>query len=277
MTANRAVAHPDPLNGWPYVRFKARIDVIRFLMGIGYERSIEYPWVSRHLQPQAADRVVDIGSGTSIFPLFVHATTGAAVHCLDFDRSVLRLAGYAEQAGLGESLRNGTLVVSQLSSLPMPYADGYFDKLSCVSTIEHSPDDADTACMVELMRIVRKGGRLVFSVPIAERHTDVYTNADVYDRKYRGHPVFYERQYDHRTVHERLIEPSGATLVAIEAFGEPGFEFGRRIAYRKGIGVEGLLKPFRWTMPFFAHHLIKPVRLESPPPRSFCCFALQKA
>lgn len=264
------------LNGWPFVRFKAKIDLIRFLMGIGYERSIEYPWIFRELQLAAGQRVIDIGSGNSVFPLFLHATTGATVHCMDFDRSVLRLTGYAEKCRLGESLRNRTLVVEQFSSLPLPYPDGYFDALSCISTIEHSPDESDTKSMLELMRLVKKGGRLAFSVPIASHHVDVYINSDVYDRKFSGAPVFYERQYDSQSIYERLICPSGATLLSLEAFGEPGFEFGRRIAYQTWIGMGGVLKPFRWTMPLFAHRFIRPVPLEHPPLRSFCCFVLQK-
>ena len=264
------------LNAWPYVRFKARIDVVRFLMGIGYERAIEYPWVFHALQINEEDTVIDVGSGTSIFPLFIQAFTGATVHCMDFDRSILRLETYAEKCGLGDALHNGKLVIKQCSSLPLPYADGYFDKLSCVSTIEHSPDDSDTASMLELVRVVKTGGRLAFTVPIADRHRDVFLDSDVYNRKYRGEPVFYERHYDSRSIHERLIRPSGATLVGLQAYGEPGFEFGRRIAYRGWIGMGGLLKPFRWAMPYFAHRFIQPVAIEQPPLRSFCCFTLQK-
>lgn len=264
------------LNGWPFVRFKAKIDVVRFLMGIGYERAIEYPWVFRELQAATTDRVIDIGSGTSIFPLFVHATTGATVHCMDFDRSVLRLADYARKCGLEASLKAETLVIRQFDAFPLPYPDGHFDRLSCISTIEHSPNDSDTACMQELVRLVKPGGRLVFSVPIAKAHRDVFVETDVYNRKYVGKPEFYERHYDQRSLQDRLIGPSGARLVAMEAFGESGFQFGAKVAFREGIGLEGALKPLRWTMPFFARRFIRTVSLETPPPRSFCCFALQK-
>jgi SAM-dependent methyltransferase len=264
------------LDGWPYVRFKARIDAIRFLMGIGYERAIEYPWTYRALRLERGQRVIDVGSGNSVFPLYLHATTGATVHAMDFDRSVLRLTGYAEKCGLGPSLQNETLVIRQCASLPLPYPDGYFDALSCISTIEHSPEDSDTASMMEMMRLVKKGGRLVFSVPIAASHKDVYIDADVYDRRYSGKPVFYERHYDSGSIYDRLIRPSGGSLLSLQAFGEPHFEFGRRIAYRPWIGMGGVLKAFRWTMPLFAHRFIVPVPLENPPLRSFCCFALEK-
>ena len=244
-------------------------------MGIGYERAIEYPWVFRELSIGPTNRLIDIGSGTSIFPLG-RQQSPASVHCVDFDSSVLRLDGYARKAGLTSAVDDGTLVFRQIAGFPLEYADGFFDRLSCISTIEHSPNDSDTACMLELVRLVRPGGLLVFSVPIAERHTDVFVKSDVYDRKYGGEPVFYERHYDHRTIYSRLIDPSGAKLLAIEAFGEPGFEFGRHVAFRPLIGVEGLLRPLRWALPAAAHSLIKPVPLEKPPLRSFCCFALEK-
>ena len=113
-------------------------------------------------------------------------------------------------------------------------------------------------------------------MPIAAEHRDIFLDGDVYNRAYQGKPVFYERHYDSRTLYERLIRPSGATLLSLQAFGEPGFEFGRQVAYRKGIGMGGLLKPFRWAMPLFAHRFITEVPLDRPPLRSFCCFTLQK-
>jgi hypothetical protein len=75
---------------------------------------------------------------------------------------------------------------------------------------------------------------------------------------------------------ERLIRPSGGRLLKLEAYGEPHFEFGRRIAYRKVIGLGGLLKPWRWAMPWAAERFIRPVDLRNPSPRSFCCFTLEK-
>lgn len=264
------------LSGWPYVCFKARIDLVRFLMGIGYERSIEYPWVFNALEISPRDVLIDIGSGNTIFPLFVKRQTRATVHAVDLDESILRLIPYAQKAGLSSSLADETLVIRQTDSVRLPYGDEAFDCLSCISTIEHVPDDGDPDMMRELMRVVKPGGRLALSVPINKRHTDVFIRRDVYDRKFTGDPVFFERQYDSETIYSRLIVPSGARLTAIQAFGEPAFEFGRRVYYRPRLGVGGILKPFRWLMPAFAHKYIQPIPLQDPPPRSFCCFALQK-
>lgn len=267
----------NKLNGWPYVRFKARIDFVRFLMGIGYERAIEYPWIFHALDLNERHRFIDIGSGNTIFPLYVKQATGAMVHCVDLDTSILTLSGYAKKAGLGDALQNGTLVIRHLPDSRLPYPDNFFDRLACISTIEHCPGDTDTQTMRELVRVVRPGGTLAFSVPISAAHQDVFVQGQVYNRKYAGEPVFYERQYDARSLEDRLIAPSGAELIALQAFGEPGFAFGSRVAYNRYVGIGRLLKPLRWTMPAFAHRFIKPIPLENCPPRSFCCFALRKS
>ena len=177
--------NPSFPSAWAFVRFKARIDWLRFAMGIGYERAVDYPWIFSELELGPKDRLIDVGSGATVFPLFVRAETGATVQCIDYDANVLRLKRYARKCGLGEALDDGTLVIQQVSGGRLPFPDSAFDKLSCISTIEHTPDERDTEAMLELFRIVRKGGRLAFSVPIAVKHTDVFVSADVYERKFR--------------------------------------------------------------------------------------------
>lgn len=262
------------LNGWPFVKYKARIDLPRFLMGIGYERAIEYAWIFRALGIRRAHKFIDIGTGTTSFPLYVKHHTGAEVHAVDLDASILRLIDYAKKAGLGSSVADGTLVIRHIAEPTLPYPDETFDRLACISVIEHSPDDG--VALREMLRVMKPGGILGFSVPIDARHRDVYVEESVYERKFGGQALFYERQYDHQTIFERLIEPSRAELLDLQAFGETRFQFGQRVVYHPKYGIESLLKPLRWTLPAFAHRFIQPVALQNPPPRSFCCFALRK-
>jgi ubiquinone/menaquinone biosynthesis C-methylase UbiE len=165
--------NPSFPSAWAFVRFKARIDWLRFAMGIGYERAVEYPWIFRELELGPTDKLIDVGSANTVFPLFVRAETGASVHCIDYDAKILRLRTYARKCGLGEALDDGTLVIQQVSGRRLPFPDSAFDKLSCISTIEHTPEEGDAEALLELFRIVRRGGRLAFSVPIAAKHTRV--------------------------------------------------------------------------------------------------------
>jgi 2-polyprenyl-3-methyl-5-hydroxy-6-metoxy-1,4-benzoquinol methylase len=54
----------------------------------------------------------------------------------------------------------------------MPFSDGEFDSIWAGEIVEHIPEHLLDASMREFIRVVRKGGRLVFSVPIGTHHND---------------------------------------------------------------------------------------------------------
>src|SRR5207247_9369911 len=122
----------------------------------------------------------------SVFPLYVRAVTGATVHCVDFDPAILLLKSYAVKCGLARSLEDASLTIQCLKKSALPYPDESFHRISCVSTIEHSPEDSDTSTMLDIVRIVKRGGLMAFSVPINKTHTDVYVESAVYNREYEG-------------------------------------------------------------------------------------------
>ena len=62
----------------------------------------------------------------------------------------------------------------------LPWEDGYFDLITCLDVIEHTPDDRMT--MAELRRVCQPGGFLVVTVPAYQA---LWSTHDVANHHYR--------------------------------------------------------------------------------------------
>ncbi|MBV8949133.1 MAG: class I SAM-dependent methyltransferase [Solirubrobacterales bacterium] len=72
----------------------------------------------------------------------------------------------------------GEVRVGRLEELP--WADGYFDLITCLDVIEHTPDDRAT--LSELRRVCKPGGFLVVTVPA---YQGLWSTHDVANHHYR--------------------------------------------------------------------------------------------
>jgi malonyl-CoA O-methyltransferase len=104
------------------------------------------------LRPRRGERVLDAGCGTGrSFPALARA--GGDVVGLDFSPGMLRTARRGHPGV--------PLVLADLGR-PWPFGDGTFDAILCALVGEHL-DRLPAAC-AEMRRVLRLGGRLVFSV-----------------------------------------------------------------------------------------------------------------
>ncbi|HEV8335831.1 MAG TPA: class I SAM-dependent methyltransferase [Candidatus Polarisedimenticolia bacterium] len=165
-----------------------------------WSRAWEYPWAIL-----AADlggrplRVADIGGGGSPFALYL-ARHGH--DCSVVDPSLNEGAGcvYDQRKSLGANLRSMSKKVlfraagiNSVWGLPeaggddriryhadpaeaLPFPDGHFDRVFCLSVIEHIPSELWAGCVKEFQRVLRPGGRLV----ITQDMTPEEANARVY-------------------------------------------------------------------------------------------------
>lgn len=122
----------------------------------------EYPWALERALERAAlrpgARVLDVGSGDSIFPVYL-AERGFRVTAVDL----------AFDGGLGA--RHGVeidYVEADMRSMPLPCAA--FDAVFCISVIEHLPDDGVRPALAEMRRVLRPGRPLILT-------TDYYEDA----------------------------------------------------------------------------------------------------
>lgn len=119
----------------------------------------EYPWALERAALAPGARALDAGSGASIFPVYL-ARLGLEVTALDLE--VPRRFG----AGHGVEI---DYVAGDLTALP--FGDGVFDAVFCISVIEHLPSDRVGRALAEFRRVVRPDGRLLLT-------TDYYRDAD---------------------------------------------------------------------------------------------------
>ncbi len=92
----------------------------------------------------------------------------------------------------------------------LPFADGSFDAVACVSVIEHVAGDGDAVAMAEIWRVLRPGGVLHLTTNVAARPGDVRTARVVYDTEGAGsgaapEGAFFERRYSEETLAARLL------------------------------------------------------------------------
>lgn len=96
----------------------------------------------------------------------------------------------------------------------LPYGDGCFDAVVCVSVIEHVPGDGDAEAMREMRRVLRPGGVLHLTTNVSAAPRDVVAGAAVYGAASvameGGH--FFERHYSAASLAGRLIGPGWTEL-----------------------------------------------------------------
>jgi SAM-dependent methyltransferase len=204
--------------------FNARLSLLHRFHGLSPARCFEYPLAVRELAPAEGSRVLDIGSGKSCLPLYLTLCRGARVTVIDPSNDLIAQRKYAYKMGLlpgplnqaydlfdnprGEigpasfSTSDGALTVLEGDATAMRFGDAEFDAVACVSTIEHIPDDGDTAAVGEIARVLVPGGRAFISVPYAQQ-----------GHEGRTHGGAYERRYDRAALYARLVAPSNLTVV----------------------------------------------------------------
>jgi SAM-dependent methyltransferase len=89
----------------------------------------------------------------------------------------------------------------------LSFADGAFDGCVCVSVIEHIAGDGDATAMAEIWRVLRPGGVLHLTVPVAQPHRDVMIDRQVYGEASArvGDQVFFARYYGEAELDRRLL------------------------------------------------------------------------
>ncbi|MGQ9425474.1 class I SAM-dependent methyltransferase [Gilvimarinus sp. F26214L] len=155
----------------------------------------EYPWALSRAQLEPGCRVLDAGCGASIFPVYL-AKNGYSVTALDLH----------PPEGLNEAHQVPVdYCRGELTELPFP--DGSFDRVFCISVIEHLGHEGAPAALAELRRVLRPGGRLLIT-------TDYYDDAEA--------EIFYEKDgerfpvdwgfYDARLLEHYLLDVPGLRL-----------------------------------------------------------------
>jgi len=147
-----------------------------------WSRKWEYPWAVLNADLQAGMRVLDVGSGGSPFPVYL-AMSGFECYAADpyldqgrhmksWRRRFLSFLRIANAWGLppGADKGNKRLALVRyyseiIQELSLP--EGFFDRVFCISVMEHIPKSEWPLCIKQLAKVVRHGGRLLLTLDMS--------------------------------------------------------------------------------------------------------------
>lgn len=111
-----------------------------------------------------------------------------------------------EAAGVKKLCELRCVLVSELSEAPAS-----FDVVTCISVLEHIPQDAAMAALQTMWGLLRSGGRLLLSVPCARKGFEEYTDFNEYELLTTGSDgfVFSQRFYDREMIEECIYSIVG--------------------------------------------------------------------
>ena len=176
---------------------------------IDYFRWTEYPLALALLDAREGDRVLDIGSADTIFPLAL-VSKGCHVWATDIRAEVHKmLSGYQHLRG---RLRFASLHTEVEDATKLHYPDECFDKVTVVSTIEHIVDDR--SAIMESARVLRRGGTCLITCPFSRKYREIHASVKLAAR------MTGQRQYSRIAITERIIQPSNLQIEEIAYFGE---------------------------------------------------------
>lgn len=220
----------------------------RIVNPLSYPRMMEYALVHDLLGPFSGKKILDVGS-PKLPVLLIARDPTVELHATDLrDYFIRPTAHFLARCGAGARLGSAVHLASA-DARALEYPADEFDMVYSVSVIEHIPDAGDTEALRELARVLKPGGRACITVPFdASGYREEWVRSDVYERRFSGSHVFYQRHYDDETLRSRLVDPSGLRLERLVYFGEPGFQFER---HWNRIPMKWKL-PLLWVQPFLA-------------------------
>ena len=124
-----------------------------------WSRQREYPWALYLGDVCNHHRVLDVGAGTSVFQLAL-AKRSRTVVTVDTDTDNVKAMAELSDLCLVPYSQPVRGDVRRL-----PFADGSFDRVFCLSVLEHMRDGHRTA-LNELSRVVKPGGKLILTFDV---------------------------------------------------------------------------------------------------------------
>lgn len=185
------------------------------LMPMDSTRYFEFDYVERATATLPATHYFDVSSPRLVPVMFALSRNDLLVDMINPDpkdlagsRQLVTAVGLAGRCRL-----HGCLTVDA------PFEPETFDIVSCVSVLEHIPEDSDA--LRSMWATLKRGGTLVLTVPCMARACEQYIDEDEYGLlpKDQNGYVFWQRFYDSALLDERVFSVVGRP-VNIEIYGE---------------------------------------------------------
>jgi len=164
--------------------------------GMDIFRNIEFPVTTKFLAPKKDESILDVGCGQSLLPSFIANNYESLITASDMLDVEKIQTNFFKSGGSFKLINDNRFNFKIEDATKLSFADETFDSVYAVSSIEHIPDDGDSKAIKEMMRVTKKGGRVVVTVPFAS----VFSEHKMVDY-YGG----FERRYDLDNLEKRLL------------------------------------------------------------------------
>lgn len=162
----------------------------------------EYERFAGWLDLHPSSHLLEVASGSGGPALHLARKLACQVTGVDINAEGIAAAG---RSAMRANLRSRVNFRMTDANSPLPFADRAFDGLLCIDSMNHFPARLET--LKEWWRVLRKGGRAVFTDPVVI--TGPVTNEELAQRSSIGLFVFVPRLHN-----EELIVKSGFRLVS---------------------------------------------------------------
>jgi len=165
-------------------------------------RRTEYPWAIYNADLNRTNlEILDVGSSISLLPHYL-SKHGHQVSVLDIDPITMKKLGpmMAKWANLP------SIKYKLGSVLDLPFPDESFDRVFCISTLEHLEEETvngkivnyrkknlDIKAIAEMFRVLRTGGLLIITLDWSESVPRSYKLDDIYTRLLKPYRRFLLR------------------------------------------------------------------------------------
>jgi 2-polyprenyl-3-methyl-5-hydroxy-6-metoxy-1,4-benzoquinol methylase len=174
-----------------YINYIWTIDIVFSSTEPAVVRHVEYPWAVKNAHLEKNMKILDIGSGVSLLPVYL-ASKGHNVISIDNDEILMeRLApNLAKWSGVNVDYKIGT-------ATKLNFEDNYFDRIFCISVLEHLEEEKvngeavnyhklnlDIKAISEMIRVVKPNGLIILTFDWSENPKDLrsYKLEDIYER-----------------------------------------------------------------------------------------------
>ena len=139
----------------------------RLLIPMDIARYFELPATANALEIRSKDKILDLSSA-KLLSLFLCEKSNSEVIAVDmWEKEINNWKTFVKT--IDQKKTNLSFLTLEVADgRCLTYPDEYFDKIYSISVLEHIPDDGDTRTIIELARVLKKGGVLVITVPYSE-------------------------------------------------------------------------------------------------------------
>lgn len=162
-------------------------------------RRTEYPWAISQANLDRPMKILDIGSGVSLLPIYL-ATKGHEVLSIDNDDILMNRVSPLLAKWCDTKVRYGEGDVTKLK-----FEDNTFDRVFCISVLEHLEEEKvngkyvnyrkrnlDILAIKEMLRVLKPNGLLIMTFDWSENPEDLrsYRLQDIYERVLKPYRSF---------------------------------------------------------------------------------------